>query len=83
MGIFLEQHQRGRVAQGALADVAMEIELSATGTSGPTTLRHAGQKVAFAVVIALRHHGAVHGQQHAIDRHRRLEIGQISSRKAS
>ncbi len=76
MRIFLEQHQRGRVAQGAFADVAMEIELGAHRNVRPDDPAHAGQKVAFAVVIALGHHGAVHRQQHAVDRHRGPEVGQ-------
>jgi hypothetical protein len=81
MRIFLEQHQRGGVAQGAFADVAMQVELDAHRHVGSDDLAHMGQQVAFAVVIALGHHGAVHGEQHAIDRHRRLEVGQISPRK--
>ena len=65
MRIFLEQHQRGGVAQGALADVAMKVELDADRHVRPDDLAHMGQQVAFAVVVALGHHGAVHRQQHA------------------
>ena len=36
-----------------------------TGTSRADDLADMGEQVAFAVVVALGHHGAVHGQEHA------------------
>lgn len=54
--------------------VAMWIELAcnqhARSDNGARTL----QKVAFAIVIALRHHCAVKAQHHRIDRHGGLEL---------
>ena len=43
---------------------------------GPTIPRTRASRIALAVLIALRGHGAVHGQEHDIDRHRRAEVVQ-------
>jgi hypothetical protein len=75
MRIFLEQDQHGGVAQGALADVAMQVELNAHRHIGANDLAHVREQVAFAVVVAFGHHGAVHGQQHGVDRHGGFQIG--------
>ena len=53
----------------------MQIELDADRNAGADHLAHMGEHVAFAVVVAFRHHGAMHGEQHGVDRQRGLEIG--------
>jgi hypothetical protein len=58
-----------------MADVAMEVEFDADWNHRTHDLAHMRQQVAFAVVVAFGHHGAVHGEEHAVDRQRRLEIG--------
>ena len=57
---------------------------AAITTSGPTMCAHTLQQIALAIVIALRHHGAVQAEDDGIDRQRRLATGpRISSRSAS
>jgi hypothetical protein len=73
--IFLEQHQHGGVAQRALADIAMQVELDPDRHVAADHLADMGEQVAFAVVVALGHHGAVHGEEHRVDRHGGPEVG--------
>ena len=42
----------------------------------PDDLPHPRQRIALAVVIALRDHGAVHEEEDDVDRHRRREVGE-------
>ena len=74
VGIFLEQDKNSGVAKGAVADIAMEVELDPDRDVGADDLADMGQHVAFAVVIALGDHRAVHAQEYRIDRHGRLEV---------
>ena len=76
MRVFLEQHQGGRRRAASVADVAMQVELDADRHVRTDDLADMGQEVAFAVVVALGHHGAVHGQEHAVDRQGGLQVGQ-------
>ena len=73
--VFLEQHQGGRVPEGAWAQIAVQVELDADRQVRSDYLADMGQQVAFAVVVAFGHHGAVHRQHYRVDRHRGLQIG--------
>ena len=75
VGILLEQNQRRGIAHRALADIAVQVELDTHRDVGADHLAHVGEQVAFAIVVALGDHRAVAGQEHGIDRHRCLEIG--------
>ena len=56
---------------------------AATTHVRPDDRAHARQKIAFAVVIALRHHRAVQAEHHGVDRQRRASWPRISSRRLS
>ena len=82
MRIFLEDHERIRVLDHLRGDRAVEVQLTADYGIRPDDPAHPGEQVALAVLIALRGHGAVHGQEHDIDRHRRAEVLQYLVAKA-
>ncbi len=56
--------------------VHVRVELGAHDHLGPHHGAHPGQHVAFAVVVALRHHRAVQAQQHHVHRQRAAQVGQ-------
>ena len=56
--------------------MAVRVELDADDAFRPDDGAHALDDVAFDVVVAVRDHGAVQAEQHAVDRQRRLELGQ-------
>ncbi len=56
--------------------MAMRIELDADRHGGADDGADMFEDVAFAIVIAMRDHGTVQPEQHAVDRHCRLELGE-------
>jgi hypothetical protein len=52
----------------------MGVELDADHAFGPDDRAGAFDDVAFDVVVAVGHHGAVQAEQQPVDRHRRLEL---------
>ena len=54
--------------------VAVRVELRGDGHIGTDDAADARQQVAFAIVIALRHHGAVQSEHHRIHRQRRAKL---------
>ena len=76
MRVFLEGDDGVRVLPHLLGQMAMQVELDADRRLRPDDLAHARQRVAFAIVIPVRDHGAVHEEQHDIDRHGGAQIGE-------
>ena len=74
VGIFLVGDERGRGLQHQRRDVTVEIELAAQHRVRADDLAQPGQEVALAVVIVLRHHGAVHIDEHEVERQRGLGL---------
>ena len=71
MGILLVGDERARGFQHQRRDMAVQVELAAQYRVRPHDLAQAGQQVAFAVVVALGDHGAVHVDEHEVERQRR------------
>ncbi len=57
-------------------EMAVRVELDADHALRADDLAAALDDVAFDVVVAVRHHGAVQAEQQAVDRQRRLELAQ-------
>ena len=74
VGILLVGDERRRRLQHQRRDVAVEVELAAEHRVRTDDLAQAGQQVALAVVVALRHHGAVHVDEHEVERQRGLGL---------
>ena len=55
-------------------EMAMRVELDADHAFGPDDRPGAFDDVAFDVVVAIGHHGAVQAEQQPVDRQRRLEL---------
>lgn len=75
MGIFLVGYQRGGIVDHRLGGVAMQVQFGANYHLRPDQGADMGQQVAFAIVIAIGHHGAMQVQQHHVHRHRGPQPG--------
>ena len=74
VGILLVGDERGRGLQHQRRNVAVQVELAAHHGIRADDRAQPGQQVALAVVVALRHHGAVHVDQHEVERQRGLRL---------
>jgi len=72
MGEFLVEHDDIGKAHPLQRQMTMRVELDANHRLRPDQRAHALDDVAFDIIIAMRHHGAVQPEQHAVDRQRRL-----------
>ena len=78
VGILLVGDERRRRLQHQRRDVAVEVELATQHRVRADDLAQAGQQVALTVVVALRHHGAVHVDEHEVERQRGLGLREDS-----
>jgi hypothetical protein len=68
VGVLLVADQDIGMVDHPPRHVAVRIELAPDDGFRADERAHTGQKIALAVVVAVRHHGAVHAQQHDVDR---------------
>ena len=54
----------------------MQVQLGGNGHAGAHDGPHPGQQVTLGIGVAVGDHGAVQVQQHRVDRHRPLQVGQ-------
>ncbi len=74
MRVFLEQDDDVGAAHALFGEMAVRVELDADDGFRPDDRAHPRDQVAFAVIIAMRHHGAVQAEQHPVDRHRGTKL---------
>ena len=74
--ILLEQHDDVGERAALLREMAMRIELDADHAVRADQRAHPLEKIAFAVVIAVRHHRAVQVEHRAVDRQRGLQLAE-------
>ena len=74
--ILLEQHDDVGERAALLREMAMRIELDADHAVRSDQRAHPLEEVAFAVVIAVRHHRAVQVEHRAVDRQRGLQLAE-------
>ena len=73
---FLVEHDDVGARHALQRQMAVRIELDADHAFGADDRPRPLDDVAFDVVVAVRHHGAVQAEQQAVDRQRRLELAQ-------
>ena len=74
VGIFLEGDQGVRRIAHGRRDGAMQVQLAADHRIGADHGAATGQQIALAIIIAVRHHGPVHGEEDHVHRQGGLQI---------
>ncbi len=76
VGVFLVGDDDIGGGAHELGEVAVEVELDADGGVGAGEFAHAGEGVAFAVLVAVGDHGAVHVEEDDVERQGGLDVGE-------
>ena len=76
MRVFLVAHQNVGTVEHQRAQVAVQVELRTDRAFRADDRADPGQQVAFAVVVAVGHHRAMHVDQYGVERQGRLHTGE-------